>query len=147
LAESYEAQINELVAEHTNAKKNLQAELEKALALVESTQSESQKEIATLESNFREKVATLEAERQVQAEKHAQLNDDATEKLQNEIETVQKAWNEEQTMKLASLKEDHANALQNLENEHAFAIGTLREQLEATLIESKDLTTQAQVAK
>jgi broad specificity phosphatase PhoE len=112
-----------LITEHNKSKRQLEIQVKEALQLIETTKAQSETEKATLEAQYRDKLALLQAEHQLEAESHAKSNDDATERMQKEIETVQLAWQEEQKKLIAA----HEASIQALKKEHAAAIDSLEQ--------------------
>ncbi|KAI9245140.1 hypothetical protein EDC94DRAFT_571959 [Helicostylum pulchrum] len=85
----------------------------------------------------------MEADHQLVIDHHAKSNDDTTEKMQKEIETVQLKWQEEQQKLILELQSEHELAVQSLQNQHQLAIDLLESKLTAAVDESTTLKLEA----
>lgn len=136
LAEDYESQINQLILEHNKSKQQLEIQVKEALHLLETTKAQTESEKATLEAQYRDKLALLQAEHQLEAENHTKSNDDATERMQKEIESVQLKWQEEQKKLIAA----YEVSMQALKKEHVDAIDVVEVKLTAAVQELEQVT-------
>jgi uncharacterized protein YhdP len=103
-----------LISEHNKSKQQLEIRVKEALQLIETTKTQSETEKASLEAQYRDKLVLLQADHQLEAENHAKSNDDATERMQKEIESVQLTWQEEQKKLITA----HEASMQVLKQEH-----------------------------
>lgn len=134
-----------MLSEHTKAKNRLETQIKEALVLVESTKVQFETEKATLETQYRDKLSALEAEHQLAIENHARSNEDTTERMQKEIETVQLTWQEEQQKLISKVQNEHELAIQSLQSQHQVAIELLESKLTAAVDASKALKLKAEV--
>lgn len=145
LAESYESQINDLLAEHGKTKNGLEIQIKEALELAESTKTQSEIEKAALEKQYRDKVSALEADHKLIIENHAKSNDDTTERMQKEIESVQLVWQEGQHKLISKLQNEHELAIQSLQSQHHSALELLEFKLTAAVDEANALRLKQEV--
>lgn len=89
----------------------------------------------------------METEHQLVIQQHAKSNDETTERMQKEIETVQFKWQEEQQKLILDLQKEHEVAIQSLQNQHQLAIDLLESKLTAAVEESTALKLKIQVRK
>lgn len=134
-----------MLSEHTKAKQALEAEIKEAIALGESQKAQADSEKATLEAQYREKLVAMETEHQAVINNHAKSNDDATERMQKEIDTVQLSWQQAQQQLISKLQNEHEVAVQTLQSQHQAAIELLESKLTAAIDESTALKLKSEV--
>lgn len=123
----------------------MELEVKEALALVESSKVLSDNEKASLEAQYRDKLVAVETEHQNVINNHAKSNDDATERMQKEIDAAQLSWQQGQQQLISKLQNEHELAIQLLQNQHQTAIQLLESKLTAAVDESTALKLKTEV--
>lgn len=113
--------------------------------MAESNKVQSDNEKVALETQYREKLVAMESEQQNVINNHAKSNDDTTERMQKEIETVQLSWQQGQQQLILKLQNEHELAIQLLQNQHQTAFELLELKLTAAVDESTAMKLKAEV--
>ena len=137
--------MNQLLSDQQQAKQRLEAQIEETLALVQKTKQEAEEEKVAMETQYRNKLTTMESEHELVLKNHAKCNDDTTERMQKEIETVQVTWQQEQQRMISELQAEHELAIQSLHDSHSSAIQVLEQKLTAAMEESMALKSKVEV--
>lgn len=116
--------MDKLVSEHSAAISRLENQLKESMALVQETQEKADTDRRVLENQYRERLASLEAEYQLQAENNVRTSEDVTERMQKEIEDLQLHWNQAQEKKILALEQDYQQRLNSIKEEHEKALAS-----------------------
>lgn len=111
----------------------------------ESQKSQADNEKAELEAQYRDKLVAMETEHQAVINNHTKSNDDATERMQKEIDAAQLSWQQAQQQLILKLQNEHDLAIQSLQSQHQAAIELLQSKLTAAVDESTAWKLKAEV--
>lgn len=110
--------MDKLISEHALAISQLEAQCKDSITQAKVLQDQADTDRHTLETQYRERLASLQAECEAQAEKNAKNSDDLTEKMQKELEDLQIQWNQEQKNQTEKLHKELQEQWLDIQESH-----------------------------